>query len=83
MKLVLKDTGLLTQEAEMGVAAPIDACDGFNKLFHLAMMCTVWHFWTAGQSMHSIGISFEHSFSSNRQGSLLITLLSLEGLTQG
>ena len=83
MKLVLKDTGLLTQEAEMGVAAPIDACDGFNKLIHLVMLCTVRHLWPAGQSMHSIGISFEHSFSSNRRGSLLITLLSLEGLTQG
>ena len=38
----------LTQEAESSETTHIDACNGFNDMSRLEMMCTVRHRWPAG-----------------------------------
>ena len=38
----------LTQEAEPSGTMLVDACNGFNELSRLAMLCTVQHRWPAG-----------------------------------
>ena len=38
-------TGFLTKPISTTI---VDACNGFNGLIHLKMMCTVRHHWLAG-----------------------------------
>ena len=44
----LGDLEFLTQDAEPIRTTLVDACDGFNKLSRLAMMCNVQHLWPEG-----------------------------------
>ena len=46
--LALESTGIITQEADMGGTALVDARNGFNGMTHLEMMWTIRHCWTAG-----------------------------------
>ena len=38
----------ITQDADPSGTTLVDACNGFNKLSRLAMLCTVRHRWPAG-----------------------------------
>ena len=38
----------ITQDADPSGTMLVDACNGFNKLSRLAMLCTVRHRWPAG-----------------------------------
>ena len=41
-------TGILTKDADPDSRTLVDACNYFNKLIGLAMICTVCHRWPAG-----------------------------------
>ena len=45
----LKSIEFLTQYEEPSRKTIVDACNGFNKLIRLAIMCTVRHHWPAGE----------------------------------
>ena len=58
----------LTQEADPSGTTLVDACNGFNELSRLAMLCTVRHRWPAGRGLPSIAIIIGHNFSSASRG---------------
>ena len=47
--LELEATGLLTQDAELGVPTLVDSHNGFNNLIHPEILWTVRHRWLSGE----------------------------------
>ena len=80
--LALEATGLLTQEAETGGTALANACNGFNKLIRLAMLCTVWNRWPSGARLKFNLYKHWMQLLLCQPDIPLVTLLSLERVTQ-
>ena len=74
---------LLTQEDEPSGTTLVDACNGFNELSRLAMLCTVRHRWPAGARFAFNCYKNWAQLLLRHPGELPVTILSREGVTQG
>ena len=73
----------LTQEAEPSGTTLVDACNGFNELSCLAMLCTVQHRWSAGARFAFNYYRHWAQILFRQTGEPSLTILSREGVTQG
>ena len=73
----------ITQEADTSGSTLVDACNGFNNLRHLAMMCTVRHRWLAGARFAFNCYRDLAQLLLSHPGGLPVTILSREWVTGG
>ena len=74
---------LLTQEAEPSGTTLVDARNGFNKLSRLVILWTVQHRWLAGARFAFNCYQHWAQLLLRQSGELPVTILSIDGVTQG
>ena len=73
----------MTQEAESSGTTLVDACNGFNEMSRLVMMCTVRHCWLDWSRFTFNCYKYWDQLILRQPGEPQFTILSQEGVTQG
>ena len=73
----------LTQDSEPSSTTLVDSRNGFNELSRLEMLWTVHHRWPAGARFTFNCCKHWAQLLLRQMGELPVTILSLEGVTQG
>ena len=82
-QMALGDLEFRTQDAEMSGTNLNDACNVFNELMRLAMLCTVRHRWLTGARFAFNCYRHWAQLVLHQSGEPTITTLIREGVTQG